>query len=157
MQTYLTGTYAKVSQRRHDYSISNNVSQSYCEIKSSTTLIIQTKKILSSLQTLRNSSEQLILLVSLKEETFSTRTYKKRPQMNCNESARKAWKIKYDYSQDFLVVQWLRLQDPNTGNRGLIPGQELGCCMLWPKKKSLSTNSNVQLPISLSTSKKNQV
>ena len=56
--------------------------------------------------------------------------------MNCNESARKAWKIKYDYSQDFLVVQWLRLQDPNIGNRGLIPGQELGCCMLWPKKKA---------------------
>ena len=77
--------------------------------------------------------------------------------MNCNESARKAWKIKYDYSQDFLVVQWLRLQDPNIGNRGLIPGQELGCCTPWPKKKSLSTNSNVQLPISLSTSKKNQV
>ena len=65
--------------------------------------------------------------------------------MDCNESARKAWKIKYDYSQAFLVVQWLRLQDPNIGNKGFIPCKELGCCMPRPKKKKNQTSLQIAM------------
>ena len=32
-----------------------------------------------------------------------------------------------------LVVQWLRLCDPNAGGMGLIQGQETGSCMPQPR------------------------
>lgn len=90
--------------------------------KSSTTLIIQTKrsfllsKLLEYLWTIDFAGEPERTNILLYQDIQKSST----SQMDCNESARKAWKIKYDYSQAFLVVQWLRLQDPNIGNKGLI-------------------------------------